>query len=291
MISQCKIRPLLLSFSLLTGCATGTPGQGGRDLLNCAWRVCVTTVTTASGRAYRAVNREPVPATIVLTFQSLGNLLPGSGRPIERVVEPRSSAILVRLSTIVQDPSIPVRVTIAIDLGSSTTEPDADHLYAVPFGGDSLRELVQGFDGTDSHLESMRYSLDFVMPEGTPVLAARAGTVLYLQDGFTEGRADPDLLEQANLVVVAHSDGTMSSYGHLSPGIPVSIGDAVQQGDRLGSSGATGFAGQPHLHFHVGQRMLGTPGRTIPIKLRGRDGRVLDLAIGSLIEPARQRAR
>ena len=282
---------LLVFLSLLTGCAPATPGPGLRDLVDCAWRVCVTTLTSASGLAYRAVNGEPVPATIVLTFESPGNLRPGAGRPIERVVPPQSSAILVRLNTIVRNPSIRAKVTVAIDLGSSTTQPDADHLYAVPFGGGSPRELIQGFDGADSHSASMRYSLDFAMPEGTAVLAARAGTVFYLQDGFTEGGADPNLLEQANLVVVAHSDGTMASYGHLSPGLPVSVGQVVAEGDVLGSSGATGFAGQPHLHFHVGQRMLGTPGRTIPIELKGRDGGVLDLAVGSFIEAARANSR
>ena len=180
---------------------------------------------------------------------------------------------------------------MGIDLGSSSTEPDPDHLYAVPFGGDTRRELSQGFGGAGSHLASMRYSLDFLMPEGTPVLAARAGTVLYLQDGFTEGGADPSLLERANLVVVAHGDGTMASYGHLTPGIPVSVGDAVGEGDVLGWSGATGFAGRPHLHFHVGKRMLGAPGRTIPIHLRDREGRVLDLVVGDFIEPARTISR
>lgn len=285
------MRPLMLFMLLLAGCARATPGPRLRESTNCAWRVCVTSLNTASGRAYRAVNREPVPATIVLTFRSPGNLRPGADRPIERVVPAEASAILVRLRTIVQDPSVRATVTIAIDLGSSTTEPDADFSYAVPFGGTSRRELIQGFDGADSHLASMRYSLDFAMPEGTPVLAARAGTVLYLQDGFTEGGADPDLLEQANLVVVAHSDGTMASYGHLTAGIPVSVGDTVVEGDLLGSSGATGFVGQPHLHFHVGIRLLGTPGRTVPIKLRGREGRPVDLAVGSLIEPARPSSR
>ncbi len=253
--------------------------------------MCVTTFTSASGLAYRAENGEPVPATIVLTFVSAGNLRPGAGRPIERVVPPQSSAILVRLNTIVRNPSIPVRLTAAIDLGSSTTVPDADHLYAVPFGGGSPRELIQGFEGAASHSASMRYSLDFAMPEGTAVLAARAGTVLYLQDGFTEGGADPDLLEQANIVVVAHSDGTMASYGHLLAGLPVLVGQAVAEGDVLGSSGATGFAGEPHLHFHVGQRMLGTPGRTIPIELRDRKGDVLDLADGAFIEAAQPNFR
>lgn len=275
-------------FSLfLAGCATAGPGPGTFEEINCAWRVCITSLTTTSGKAYRAVNEEPVPATIVLTFRSPGNLRPGAHLPIERVIPPESSGILVRLSSIVQNQSIRARVTIAIDLGSSTTEPDADHLYAVPFGGDARRELIQGFDGAESHSASMRYSLDFAMPVGTEVLAARAGTVLYLQDGFTEGRAHPDLLEQANLVVVAHSDGTMASYGHLTAGIPVSVGDVVDEGDVLGLSGATGFVGQPHLHFHVGLRMLGSPGRTIPVELRGRGGSTLDLAVGSWIEPAR----
>jgi murein DD-endopeptidase MepM/ murein hydrolase activator NlpD len=248
-------------------------------------------VDTPSGRAYQAVNEEPVPVTIVLTFESSANVRPGGDLPIERVVPPNSTTILVRLRTVLQDPSRRAKLSIAIDLGSSDTEPDADHLYAVPFGGDAPRELIQGFDGADSHGASMRYSLDFAMPTGTPVLAARAGTVLYLQDGFTEGGADPDLLEQANLVVVAHSDGTMASYGHLTSGIQVSVGDVVDEGAVLGSSGATGFAGQPHLHFHVGLRMLGTPGRTIPIQLKDREGNTLDLSVGSSIEPARPKAR
>ena len=214
------MRPLVLFLLLLAGCATARRGPDA----NCAWRVCVTYVDTPSGRALRAVNREPVPVTIVLTFRSSENLRPGADLPIERVVPRESNQILLRLRRILRDESIGAGLTVAIDLGSSTTEPDADHLYAVPFGGDSRRELIQGFNGPDTHLASMRYSLDFAMPEGTPVLAARAGTVLYVQDGFTVGRPDPDLLERANLVVVAHSDGTMASYGHLTAGIPVSVG-------------------------------------------------------------------
>ena len=281
------MRPVVLFLLLLTGCATASRRTGliGE---NCAWRVCVRAQETGGGRVYRASNREPVPATIVLQFRSPGNLQPGGDRPIEHVVPPGSDLILVRMRNVVLNRSIGAELSISIDLGSSTTEADVDYLYAVPFGGRRARELIQGFDGADSHLASMRYSLDFAMPQGTPVLAARAGTVFYLQDGFTAGRADPDLLERANLVVVAHSDGTMASYGHLRRGIPVSVGDTVRVGDLLGLSGATGYVGQPHLHFHVGKRLLGDPGRTIPIKLKDRDGYVLELDAGSLIEPARE---
>ena len=73
------------------------------------------------------------------------------------------------------------------------------------------------------------------------------------------------------MVVVAHDDGTMASYGHLSKGIEVAVDGTVEVGQLLGWSGRTGFAGRPHLHFHVGLRMVGEPGRTIPIKLRGEE--------------------
>ena len=281
------MRPLVLFLLLLTACATASRSGNPRGD-SCAWRVCVRAEETASGRVYRAFNREPVPATVVLQFRSPGNLRPGAERPIEKVVPPGSNVLMARMNSIVHDRSIGAELSISIDLGASTTIADVNYLYAVPFGGERARELIQGFGGADSHLESMRYSLDFAMPQGTPILAARAGTVFYLQDGFTVGRADPVLLERANLVVVAHSDGTMASYGHLRRGIPVSIGDTVGVGDWLGWSGATGFAGRPHLHFHVGKRLLGTPGRTIPIKLRDRDGHLLGLEVGSLITPARR---
>jgi murein DD-endopeptidase MepM/ murein hydrolase activator NlpD len=207
---------------------------------------------------------------------------------VRRVVPPHSS-IEIPLPAVRWGEPVNADVAISIDLGASTTEPDPDFVYAVPFGGSARRPLIQGFDGDETHLGSMRYSLDFGMPQGTPVLAAREGVILYVQDGFTEGRADPRLLERANLVVVAHVDGTMASYGHLRAGLAVAVGDTVAEGEMLGLSGRTGFAGQPHLHFHVGVRMLGEPGRTVPIRIRDRDGEVIELEDGVLVPPSRRR--
>ena len=62
------------------------------------------------------------------------------------------------------------------------------------------------------------------------LIAARGGTVVHVQDGFEKGGADPDLLQRANIVVVAHGDGTVASYGYLAPGILVSVGDSVAGG-------------------------------------------------------------
>ncbi|MGD8729157.1 MAG: M23 family metallopeptidase [Gemmatimonadota bacterium] len=272
----------LIALVLSVGC-----GSAGRPAGNvqCAWRVCVRHDDTRSGRSYTARNSEPVPVTVSLGFHTLENLVPVGMDQVEVVIPPRASAVLMRLRKVRPDGPVGAAARIQIDLGSSTNQAD-DFVYAVPFGGDEPRELVQGFNGSETHLGSMRYSLDFAMPEGTPILAAREGQVLLVQDGFTEGGVDPALLERANLVVVAHSDGSMASYGHLHRGVRVRVGQRVREGQLLGYSGHTGFAGQPHLHFHVGNRMLGEPGRTIPIEMRDGGGNRVDLTVGTLVEPA-----
>ena len=243
------------------------------------------------GRDYTATNREPVPVTIALIFRSVENLRAPAGRRVETVVPPRTTVHIAHLGSLRAGQPMAANVAIQIDLGSSTNSGDADFVYAMPFGGEEPRELLQGFGGEETHLASMHYSLDFAMPVGTPILAAREGVVLLVQDGFTEGGTDPALLERANLVVIAHRDGTMASYGHLSKGLRVRRGDRVPEGGLLGYSGETGFAGQPHLHFHVGARMLGEPGRTIPIRMRGSRGHVVELTVGSRYEPAERRMR
>ena len=274
---------LLLAIASLTSCAEAVRGGS-----HCAWRVCVSYTDGPVGRDYVAENREPVPVTVGLIFRSVDNLRPPPGGRVDLVVPPRTTVGVAHLDKIGRRRSMGAAVAITIDLGSSTNQPD-DFVYAVPFGGTEPREIIQGYDGDETHMASMRYSLDFAMPEGTPVLAARAGVVLLVQDGFTQGGTDPVLLERANLVVVAHSDGTMASYGHLHRGVRVRIGDDVVEGQLLGYSGSTGFAGQPHLHFHVGNRMLGEPGRTLPISLRDRAGHPVDISVGQWVESARRR--
>jgi murein DD-endopeptidase MepM/ murein hydrolase activator NlpD len=269
---------------LLTACGRMPPSARAANRDRCAWRVCVTTEDGPAGRDYQITNEEPVPATVLLTFRTVDNLMRPEGGRLERVI-PSGGGDTIRVERAAPGP-LRADVSVSIDLGASDTQPE-DFLYASPFGGAAARPLIQGFDGDETHMGSMRYALDIAMPGDTPVLAARDGVVLYLQDGFTEGGADPHYLERANLVVVAHRDGTMASYGHLSRGLEVQRGDSVAAGALLGWSGATGYAGQPHLHFHVGVRLLGEPGRTIPIQLDDGRGRPLDLTEGMAIEPAR----
>jgi murein DD-endopeptidase MepM/ murein hydrolase activator NlpD len=155
--------------------------------------------------------------------------------------------------------------------------------YLLPWaGGQSFRVLQGPFvadavggctSGCGSHEdEDGHYAWDFDLPEGTAVLAARAGTVRLVVDSWSAdhcGGTSPiqsapagylvneNMGNQANLVLIEHGDGTSALYLHLSAVDPaiqdkVRTGAAVAVGERLGWSGRTGMTGcVPHLHFQV----------------------------------------
>lgn len=88
--------------------------------------------------------------------------------------------------------------------------------------------------------------IDIGVPEGTPIHAAAAGTVIYC--GWESG--------YGNLVVIDHHNGIATAYAHQSR-IAVSCNQNVAQGQVIGYSGCTGFCTGPHLHFEV--RVNGSP--------------------------------
>ncbi|MBX7473403.1 MULTISPECIES: M23 family metallopeptidase [unclassified Streptomyces] len=86
---------------------------------------------------------------------------------------------------------------------------------------------------------------DFAVPNGTPVLAAHAGTVVKAGPvGAGDGPA------YGNAVVVRHANNTYSQYAHLSK-INVRVGQSVGTGERIALSGNTGNSSGPHLHFEI----------------------------------------
>ncbi len=81
---------------------------------------------------------------------------------------------------------------------------------------------------------------------GTTVRASRAGQVTVA--GWLGG--------YGNCVMIDHGDGVTTVYGHLSE-ITVTVGEYVDQGERVALSGNTGRSTGPHLHFEI--RINGTP--------------------------------
>ncbi len=86
----------------------------------------------------------------------------------------------------------------------------------------------------------MHSGLDISANAGTPVLAGTDGTVEYAgrKGGY------------GNLVILRHSDGYETYYGHLSV-ISVTEGDNITNGQKIGLVGSTGKSTGPHLHFEV----------------------------------------
>jgi len=82
--------------------------------------------------------------------------------------------------------------------------------------------------------------LDLAAPAGTDVYAARAGTVEETGASAVYG----------NYVVLRHSGGWTSLYGHLSV-ITAREGDELAAGGLVGKVGSTGLSTGPHLHFTV----------------------------------------
>ena len=86
----------------------------------------------------------------------------------------------------------------------------------------------------------MHEGIDIAVPEGTPIRAAKAGTVVIA--AYTGG--------YGNYTCVDHGGGISSCYGHQSS-YAVSAGDSVAQGEVIGYSGNTGSSTGPHLHFEI----------------------------------------
>jgi murein DD-endopeptidase MepM/ murein hydrolase activator NlpD len=160
------------------------------------------------------------------------------------------------------------------EMGTRRTRHRKRQTYQLPWPADQHFECTQGFDGGYSHRN--QHAMDIVMPIGTPILAARGGTVVAITDGWGEGGADRKYFSEANYVTVMHTDGTYATYMHLlADSMVVSIGEEVETGQRLSSSGSSGFSARPHLHFVVKSALDGWTDRSWPVRFSVGDGEII----------------
>lgn len=227
------------------------------------------------GFEFEAENLNPYTVTMSIDFESLTNLKVSGNLPLFIEVPGRSKKRVLELSRISSALGVDYRSSYGWVRGSAYAVHKDDYLYKLPFLKGADIYVSQGYHGETSHKGLSAYAVDFPVPVGTPIYAAREGMVVGSEGNSNLGGASPEYRKYANYVIVEHSDGTMGNYYHLKQGGAVAvIGQKVAKGDLIGYSGNTGYSSGPHLHFSVSKVDPVSMRRpmNLPIKLQTLEG-------------------
>lgn len=229
----------------------------------------------AGGETLLVRNDLYAPVDVELKFEAVQNAVGVPDKPIRWVLPPRSQ---IRLATLApRDASQPMRYTPKLRhaLGDPRLVPKP-YQYPLPWRGGPFR-LTQGANGKYSHFTPKgRHAVDIAMPEGTPIIAARGGMVVRVENEQSGRGNNPS----GNFVRILHDDGTMGVYLHLMKGsVAVREGQRINAGSRIARSGNTGNSTGPHLHFVV-QRNVGLAIESIPFEFSQPVGSLPNFAVG-----------
>jgi len=235
----------------------------------------VTHSFTGSGLQFVARNRFHAPIEVGLVFDSIEGVdYPHPDDDLVWLVPARTNLVLLELPLIgaVSAPSVQYRYVYLP--GDPAALPDEDVTYRLPYTAGTSHAITQAYPVSDTHrTRDSIHAVDFALPVGTNVVAARDGIVFEVAStNFKGGPDESRYADLANLVRILHDDGTFAVYAHLNwDSIRVQPGDRVQAGQYIADSGNTGFSSGPHLHFAV-QRNLGMRVESLPVLFRGADG-------------------
>jgi murein DD-endopeptidase MepM/ murein hydrolase activator NlpD len=263
-------------------------GQSRRTPLNetpaaIAAGVALREVTNVDGKAVLvAANGFPGWVQVAYRVESSRNLDPAAPSSGNLLVPPRDQTFLMALAPI--DASFPVEVSFSYQYlhGHPGTRHRPDTPYMLPFAPASAHRVSQAYPDVMTHATAAtRHAIDFEMPVGTAVLAAREGIVIETAEEFSGSGLDLEVDgDQANFVRILHDDGTLALYGHLNRhSIRVEPGERVARGEYIADSGNTGFSSGPHLHFVVQRNRAGAM-ESVPVHFAGAAGSVVTLATG-----------
>ena len=140
---------------------------------------------------------------------------------------------------------IPVDPTRGANLSTGVpADPIYPGEFLCPIAG---AQIIQRFGPTSFALEPpyggylhFHTGVDLLAGYGTPIVAAAGGKVTAAGDAYGFGVR----------VEVTDSFGLVEIYAHMSQ-VSVAVGQEVQQGDKVGYVGSTGFSIGSHLHFQL----------------------------------------
>lgn len=159
--------------------------------------------------------------------------------------------------------------------GAFVTPPERSIALAPPIPGRTVYVSAGGGVRLINHhlrVNAQRYALDLtvlgeggrrargLMPEalgdyhihGAEVVAPCAGEVVVLDDGHPEQAiGEKDSANPGGNFAAIACEGVTVVLAHLQAGLPVTLGQTLAVGDRVGLAGNSGNTTEPHLHIHA----------------------------------------
>ena len=106
-----------------------------------------------------------------------------------------------------------------------------------------------------THRAAFKHAIDFLVLDGTPILAAGSGMVVEIQEHSDEWGDDVAYRDKLNYLTIQHSATEFTQYCHLAKNCVrqagLSVGMAVRAGQAVGMVGKTGLTDRDHLHFVI----------------------------------------
>ena len=106
-----------------------------------------------------------------------------------------------------------------------------------------------------SHIGPFLNAIDFLAPDGTPVLAPQEGEIIEVVEHLTEWGPRPEFRDTLNYLTMVHESGELTQYCHLAKdsvsALGLRVGSGVKFGQQIAIVGKTGWTDRDHLHFLV----------------------------------------
>jgi len=135
-----------------------------------------------------------------------------------------------------------------------------DTSFRLPWAAGASQYLTQDAndDCCGDHVGANKYAFDFALPVGGAfeVVAPANGTIVHVKMSSNGGCGDASCVSDANYLVIDHGDGTQTTMLHLAQGSldpSVTCGAFVRRGQRLATTGSTGWSTGVHLHIERDQ--------------------------------------
>lgn len=107
----------------------------------------------------------------------------------------------------------------------------------------------------ETHIGPFYHALDFLVADGSVVLAAQAGRISACREESRRWGDSAEFVDDLNFVTIDHGDGEFSQYCHLDylsvTRHRLRVGDKVEAGQPIALVGKSGWTDRDHLHFIV----------------------------------------